>query len=83
MLLGMLFGAVLLSMNILQMLENGLLYIFCFWEKRNIRELLKKNLIAHKYELIYINLTDSENAINPPVSCTLLRLDLSSSWESA
>lgn len=47
-LLAMLLGLVLMAINLQSALEKLLLYIFCFWEKKSMRTVLKKNLISHK-----------------------------------
>ena len=47
-LMGMLLGITLLVSNLQAFLETVLIYIFLFWEKHSMRNLLKKNLIAHR-----------------------------------
>ena len=47
-LLGMLLGLVLFSVNLQSAMEFLLLYLLLFWERKSMRAVLKKNLIAHK-----------------------------------
>merc|ERR1719469_691386 len=47
-LLGMLFGLVLIAVNVQSILEQFLLTILLFWEKKSMRTVLRKNMIAHK-----------------------------------
>ena len=47
-LLGMLLGLVLFAINLQSSMELALLYILLFWEKRSMRMVLRKNLVAHK-----------------------------------
>ena len=47
-LLGMMFGLVLLVTNLEGIFEIMLVYVFFFWEKQSMRALLLKNLKAHK-----------------------------------
>lgn len=47
-LIGMLLGLVLLSLNFEQLLERLLVFIFLWWEKRAISVLVLKNLVAHR-----------------------------------
>jgi len=47
-LLGMLFGLSLLALNVQSLLEIALTYILLFFEKKSMKQLVLKNLIAHK-----------------------------------
>ena len=47
-LLGMLFGLTILSMNLQGILERFLIALLLFWESKSMRTMLTKNLIAHK-----------------------------------
>ena len=47
-LMGMLFGLVLIAINLQPTVERLLLYLLLFWEKKSMRAVLKKNLTAHK-----------------------------------
>ena len=47
-LMGMLLGLVLASLNLQPALERLLLHVFFFWEKNSMRTILKKNMIAHR-----------------------------------
>ena len=47
-LLGLIFGLALLSMNLRGILEKTLIVVLLFWEKKSTRNLIRKNLIAHK-----------------------------------
>lgn len=47
-LLGMLLGLVMIALNLQHMLERLLALIFFFWESRGIRNLVVKNLVAHR-----------------------------------
>eukprot|EP00760_Papus_ankaliazontas_P035632 PhM_4_TR7943/c0_g1_i1/m.53665 len=47
-LIGMLLGLVLLALNFQAVLERGITALCFFWEKRAIRKLIIKNLIAHR-----------------------------------
>ena len=47
-LLGLILGMTLLALNLRGFLEMILINVFLFWEKRSMKNLLKKNLIAHK-----------------------------------
>jgi ABC-type antimicrobial peptide transport system permease subunit len=47
-LLGMLFGLVLLTINFEQLIEKAILYGFFFWESSTVFLLIKKNLVAHR-----------------------------------
>jgi hypothetical protein len=47
-LLMMLLGCVILSLNLSNILEKVVIYILLFWEKRAIRSLVLKNFVAHK-----------------------------------
>ena len=44
----MLLGLVLMAINLQSAMEKLLLYVFCFWERKSMRTVLKKNLISHK-----------------------------------
>ena len=48
-LMGMFFGLTLLVSNLQSILEIILLYLLLFWEKRSMRSLIRKNLIAHRH----------------------------------
>lgn len=47
-LIGMLLGLVLVALNLQHMLERALGKLFFFWESRGIRNLVVKNLVAHR-----------------------------------
>eukprot|EP01060_Flectonema_neradi_P010229 TRINITY_DN17355_c0_g1_i1.p1 TRINITY_DN17355_c0_g1~~TRINITY_DN17355_c0_g1_i1.p1 ORF type:complete len:1106 (+),score=147.38 TRINITY_DN17355_c0_g1_i1:33-3320(+) len=47
-LLGMLFGLVLLSLNFEHLLERLLTAVFLFWENEAVKVMLVKNLVAHR-----------------------------------
>eukprot|EP00026_Physarum_polycephalum_P001697 Phypoly_transcript_01699.p1 GENE.Phypoly_transcript_01699~~Phypoly_transcript_01699.p1 ORF type:complete len:1053 (-),score=137.59 Phypoly_transcript_01699:52-3186(-) len=47
-LIAMLFGMVLLSLNLGQMLETFVVWAFFFWENASIPQVVLKNLVAHK-----------------------------------
>ena len=47
-LLAMLLGLVILSINLQSALEKALMYILLFWEKKSMRIVLAKNLVTHK-----------------------------------
>lgn len=47
-LVGMLFGLSLLAFNLQRFLEIILTYVFLFWEKSSMRQMVTKNLTAHK-----------------------------------
>jgi len=47
-LLGMLFGLTLLSLNLQRLLEVALTYTLLAWEKQSMRLLILKNLTAHR-----------------------------------
>lgn len=47
-LLGLLFGLILLALNAQHLLEQLTTYLFLWWEKRPIRNLALKNLVAHR-----------------------------------
>ena len=47
-LLGLIFGLTLLAVNLRGLLEKILIYALLFWEKKSMRNLIRKNLIAHK-----------------------------------
>ena len=46
-LLGMLFGMVMLSLNVERLFQNAIIYVLFFWEKSVIISLVSKNLVAH------------------------------------
>eukprot|EP00708_Paratrimastix_pyriformis_P002012 GAFH01000750.1.p1 GENE.GAFH01000750.1~~GAFH01000750.1.p1 ORF type:complete len:1070 (+),score=469.34 GAFH01000750.1:43-3252(+) len=48
MLMGMILGLVMLSLNFEHLLERGVVGFFLFWEKRALRDLAVKNLVAHR-----------------------------------
>jgi ABC-type antimicrobial peptide transport system permease subunit len=45
---GMLLGLALLSVNLQRLLEQFVVAVFLWWDKSAIRELVKKNLVAHR-----------------------------------
>lgn len=47
-LVGMILGLTLLTANLRGPIETLVVYLLLFWEKKSMRALLKKNLIAHK-----------------------------------
>lgn len=47
-LLGLIFGLTLITVNFRGFLEYILVYVLLFWERSSMRVLLRKNLIAHK-----------------------------------
>ena len=47
-LVGMILGLTLLAANLRTPLEKFMVYLLFFWERKSMRALLKKNLIAHK-----------------------------------
>lgn len=47
-LIGMLLGLVLVALNLQHMVERSLAWAFFFWESRGIRNLVVKNLVAHR-----------------------------------
>ena len=47
-LLGLIFGLTLIVVNLRGFFEKILIYALLFWEKRSMRILIKKNLVAHK-----------------------------------
>ena len=47
-LLGMLLGLVIISINLQPALEQLLLLLLLFWEKKSMRSVLKKNMISHR-----------------------------------
>lgn len=47
-LLGLIFGLTLIAVNLRGFFEKILIYALLFWEKRSMRILIKKNLVAHK-----------------------------------
>ena len=42
-------GLVLLTANLRGAIEKVVVYVLFFWEKRSLRRILKKNLVAHKH----------------------------------
>ena len=47
-LVGLILGLTLLTANLRSILETTVVYILFFWEKKSMRSLLRKNLMAHK-----------------------------------
>ena len=47
-LMGMVFGLVLVSVNLQGALERLLLHVLLFWESKSMKMLLRKNMVAHK-----------------------------------
>lgn len=47
-LIGMLLGLVMVALNLQHLLERSLNFLFFFWESRGIRNLVVKNLVAHR-----------------------------------
>lgn len=47
-LLAMLYGLSLLAFNLQRFMEIILVYTFLFWEKKSMRQMIFKNLTAHK-----------------------------------
>ena len=47
-LMSLLFGLVLFSVNLQSALEHALLHILLFWEKKSIKILVAQNITAHK-----------------------------------
>ena len=47
-LLGMIFGLTLFAVNLRGFIERLVIYLLLFWEKKSMRTLIRKNLIAHK-----------------------------------
>eukprot|EP01016_Furgasonia_blochmanni_P040533 TRINITY_DN5182_c0_g1_i1.p1 TRINITY_DN5182_c0_g1~~TRINITY_DN5182_c0_g1_i1.p1 ORF type:complete len:963 (+),score=283.19 TRINITY_DN5182_c0_g1_i1:176-3064(+) len=47
-LIGLLFGLVLLSLNIQHLVERVVTFVFLFWQHSSLRSLALKNLIAHR-----------------------------------
>ena len=47
-LVGLILGLTLLTANLRGPFETFIVYLFFFWERKSIRALLKKNLMAHK-----------------------------------
>lgn len=47
-LMGLLLGAVLLALNVESLLESSIAWVTLFWERRVIRNLALKNLVAHR-----------------------------------
>ena len=48
-LIGMILGLALLSSNLRGFIEILITYLLFFWEKKSMRALIKKNLVAHKH----------------------------------
>ena len=48
-LIGMILGLALLAANLRGFIEIFVTYLLLFWEKKSIRALIKKNLVAHKH----------------------------------
>ena len=48
-LIGMILGLALQSANLRGFLEFIMTYLLLFWEKKSMRSLVKKNLVAHKH----------------------------------
>ena len=46
--LGMFLGLVMLSLNLEQLIEQILMFVFMFWERKTIKTLVEKNLVAHR-----------------------------------
>lgn len=46
--MGLILGLTLLTANLRGALETTIVYILFFWERKSMRALLKKNLMAHK-----------------------------------
>ena len=47
-LLGMILGLTLLALNLRGVIEQILIYVLLFWERKSMRTLIRKNLISHK-----------------------------------
>ena len=47
-LIGMILGLTLISANLRGFVETLVTYVLFFWEKKSMRSLIKKNLVAHK-----------------------------------
>ncbi|EGC33767.1 hypothetical protein DICPUDRAFT_56279 [Dictyostelium purpureum] len=47
-LIAMLLGLVSLALNVEQIIERLVVYLFLFWEKQAIKSIIVKNLVAHK-----------------------------------
>lgn len=47
-LMGLLLGLVLISVNLQSFIEYALLYLLLSWETKAMKALLKKNMLAHK-----------------------------------
>ena len=47
-LVGLILGLTLLTANLRGFIEKFIVYLLLFWEKKSMRSLLKKNLMAHK-----------------------------------
>ena len=47
-LVGLILGLTLLTANLRGFIEKFIVYLLLFWEKKSMRALLKKNLMAHK-----------------------------------
>ena len=48
-LVGMILGLTLLTANLRGFIETGVVYGLLFWERKSMRALLRKNLLAHKH----------------------------------
>ena len=47
-LVGLILGLTLLTANLRGMIETFFVYLLFFWERKSMRKILKKNLMAHK-----------------------------------
>jgi len=47
-LVGMLLGLILLSLNVEHFIEQGIIYAFLWWNNAAIRAIVRKNLVAHR-----------------------------------
>jgi hypothetical protein len=47
-LLGMILGMIMLSLNVENLLQQFLVIVFFFWERTAITSILLKNLVAHR-----------------------------------
>lgn len=45
----MILGLTLLTANLRGLVETFMVYILFFWERKSMRSLLRKNLVAHKH----------------------------------
>ena len=55
-LMGMIFGLTIFVSNFQQLLEFILVEIFLFWEKVSMKQLVVKNLVAHRQRNVYTSL---------------------------